>query len=79
MKLACARKKQRLERQQDAEEINRRRAMTSFGFEPPRQTGHVDALFDFTINKKEIGYGWVAAGVVLLVLGGMWQAWGARG
>ncbi len=73
-KSAHGRKKKRLERQRDAEDINRRRAMTAFGIEPPPEPETIDALFDFTVNKKEIGYGWVAVAVVLLVLGGVWQA-----
>ena len=77
-KSAHGRKKERLERQRDAQDTNRKRAMTAFGVELPPEPEAIDALLNFTFNKREIGYGWVAIAVVLLVLAGDVAGMGLR-
>ena len=76
-KAAYNRNKERLDRQRNARDNNREAAMRTFGIEPS-ETCQMDILSDFTLNKKEMGYGWVVVAIVVVVFYGIWQAWAPR-
>lgn len=52
--------------------------MQAHGIGLPPDPEPIDAVFDFTFNKTEVGYGWVAVAAAILVLWGVWSAWELR-